>query len=332
LRNAVYNNLIEADKLIDEVMHKKERCWIKLKEIDFDLDGKKEVVMENATFALYIDPFEGGVLKELDYRPLSVNLINTLSRRQESYHQKILALIKKAAVDTKEIHTIHDDIRSIDPSIASKLIYDKYPRYCLRDYFIDAKTQRRAFMGNSFTDLGNLAQKYYMVKVKGNSLLLESDDRVLKENIKISKEISIKSESEIEVAYCIKRKNTSSFNALFGVEFNITMPLLDSNRYGYYSDNVLLGDLDKDGVATYISSFGISDSGGGLGIRFKFSDSPKEIWYFPVKTVSQSERAYELNFQGSCIFPIWKLEFDSDRAYRFKINIIFALPSKYPKR
>ncbi|MBU1006710.1 MAG: DUF1926 domain-containing protein, partial [Candidatus Omnitrophica bacterium] len=40
---------------------------------------------------------------------------------------------------------------------------------------------------------------------------------------------------------------------------------------------------------------------------FDFSGDPEKIWDFPVMTVSQTERSYDLNYQSTCVFPIWRL-------------------------
>ena len=32
-----------------------------------------------------------------------------------------------------------------------------------------------------------------------------------------------------------------------------------------------------------------------------------DIWSFPVSTVSQSEKAYELNYQSSCVVPLFQV-------------------------
>ncbi len=40
---------------------------------------------------LFIDPAEGGRITEIDWKPRSFNLTNTLTRRREGYHDKIAA-------------------------------------------------------------------------------------------------------------------------------------------------------------------------------------------------------------------------------------------------
>ncbi|MCK5288137.1 MAG: DUF1926 domain-containing protein, partial [Candidatus Omnitrophica bacterium] len=80
---------------------------------------------------------------------------------------------------------------------------------------------------------------------------------------------------------------------------------------------------EEKGCANNIANFNIVDSVGGGKISFGLIDKPKYLFYFPIKTVSQSEKAYELNYQGSCIFPVWKVNFNTKNEFKFKVKLGF---------
>jgi hypothetical protein len=80
-----------------------------------------------------------------------------------------------------------------------------------------------------------------------------------------------------------------------------------------------MGGLGIQGSAQDVDFFSIQDYNKECGIGFSFSDRPKELWYFPVQTVSQSERSYELNYQCSCVFPRWSQNFYKNKAWHLKI-------------
>lgn len=328
LRNAIYANLIQADKKADELLHKKGEKWHEVKIIDFDYDGKKEIVVEDANFSLYFDPHDGGVLKELDYRPADINLVNTLSRRKEAYHGKILeALKEKKEGDREALHTIHDDVRMVNASFGRKLVYDRFARYCLRDYFLSPGTKRAAFMDNSFEDLGNFSAGAYEADIKGKSVTLYAAGSVADSQLALSKEIKIISDKTLSVNYSFEGSGLKKADVLAAVEFNLTMPFLNDKRYSYFSGSCgnecadRLGHLDDDGSISAVASFSIRDKEKGLSVCFGFPDTAGEVWYFPVKTVSQSERAYEENFQCSSIVVVWHLDFSKSKRYNRKINI-----------
>lgn len=284
LRQAVYNHLIKAEKITDQLLHGSEKEWLDIKRVDYDLDKRDEMIMENEAFSLYLDPGEGGVIKELDYKPLSSNLINTLSRRREPYHKKILK---------------------------RKLYYDKFPRYCLRDHFTNSAYQER----------GGFADGKYTVKRKGNGILLERKAKLLKAEFKLSKQIEIRSRKRIEVSYHLKKYGSREDDILLGIEFNLTLPALNSPRYRYFSKTNFLGGLDKEGSLNEVDSFAICDSEKELGVSFNFSRKAKGLWYFPVMSISQSEKDYQANYQSSCILPRWKPVFDKNGVWRLKISV-----------
>ncbi len=55
---------------------------------DFDRDGRDEVMMNSELLNLFIDPAEGGRITEIDWKPRSFNLTNTLTRRREVLSQQ----------------------------------------------------------------------------------------------------------------------------------------------------------------------------------------------------------------------------------------------------
>ena len=96
LRSAVYEHLLQAEYLADKALQdgrggkgsrrkrEKERrqsSWLKIETGDFDRDGREEVMLNSELLNLFIDPADGGRLTELDWKPRSFNLTNTLTRR-----------------------------------------------------------------------------------------------------------------------------------------------------------------------------------------------------------------------------------------------------------
>ena len=105
---AVYEQLIQAEYLADSVLNgrvqgpgargrekrTKSSCtrWLEIEKGDFDRDGSDEVMLNSELLNLFIDPAEGGRITELDWKPRSFNLTNTLTRRREGYHEQDLPM------------------------------------------------------------------------------------------------------------------------------------------------------------------------------------------------------------------------------------------------
>ena len=301
LRSAIYNHLIAAENIVDRARHKK-KDWINLREIDFNNDGRNEFIAENHFISAYIDPKNGGVLTELDYRPICVNLIDTLSRKEEKYHK---------------------DIKESEPTLGKKLIYDKHERHCLRDYLFYKDIKKEDFTSSLYKDKAGLSSGEYTANKKKKGLMLKRNFNVSGAQFELSKDITFKDAHIIEVLYNIRGLGNSTSalrDFIFGVEFNLTMPFLDSGRYRYFSGANILGTLNKDGIARDTSSFEIRDSQKELAIRLGFSKKAGQVWYFPIETVSKSLTTYRANFQCSCIMPLWKLDLDKDGSWQMKLD------------
>ncbi len=321
LRSAVYNHLIEADKILDSIEHRHKRNWLDIKHYDFDLDGKDEVIIENNNFSIYIDPYEGGVIKELDCKPLSFNFVNTLARKKEAYHEKILTAA--AGNDDSKVATIHDDFRKVDPALKEVLIYDKYPRMFFRTFFVKKDINLEDLINSDYEELGDFSTGDYEMNKISQGINLKRDSSLLDGSVRLNKQIQMKSKDEIEFI-CIVKKINGKFNDLvIAAEFNFTMPYLNSDRYCYNVKDRRLGGLEEKGCCNNISNLDVFDSVGGSKISFEFIDKAEYFFYFPIKTVSQSEKAYELNYQGSCILPAWRMNFNTKNEFKFKINFIF---------
>ena len=320
LRRAVYQHLIKAEKIVDGLLQEKD-SWLNIRRVDFDLDARPEIIMENKDFFICIDPQDGGVIRELDYKPLCLNLVNTLSRKKESYHHKILEAIQSSK--EKEVSTIHDDFRTVSPSLKNELRYDKFGRYLLRSFFVNKGIKLEDFVSAKYDELGNFSTAPFTAQLKQKTVMLKRQAQVLKTRLQVSKQIRIKSKDEIEVLCSINKCSDNKFAALVGMEFNVTMPDLDSERYYYTFDREAKMGLGRQGEILSCSFFGINDLQKELGIGFGFSPQAKQVFYFPVKTVSQSERTYELNYQCSCIMALWEAEFDRKGSFEIQIGLQF---------
>ena len=320
LRSALYHHLINAEKLLDSAARKNADSSIHA--ADFYDNSKKQIVLESKNTWILADPDDGGTIKELDNKKSSFNLVNTLSRKKEAYHEKILHSVENENQDNSAA-TIHDDFRSVDPSFKNMLLYDRFARSFFRTYLVSRDFELSDLSASNNKEIGNFSNNSYSWKIDDNALKLSSTQDVSGISVSLDKTLRLNPKDNVLMSCSVKRHGKRPINALLGIEFNLTMPDLNSDRYGYASDNNPVNGINESGTAHPVSSFGISDSHKKLGIRFDFSNKPKQVLYFPVRTVSQSERAYELNYQCSCILPVWELDFGSGPEFEVTVNMLF---------
>jgi len=241
LRNAIYQHLIKSETLIDRVSYGK-RSYCRAEVLDIDADGLDEVVLENRELALYFDPAEGGILKELDSKKNCQNFINTLARRKESYHRNILEKIEaESPEELEKIKTIHDDIRVVNPGIKDYLRYDRYGRYSLVDHFLGSDADIDSFSRCDHNEAGDFVNGSYdfdLRKASGEiTLVMKRDGLVAGAAAAVIKEITLpKKGACVSVKYIVTNKEAGAVNFIFGPEFNVTMPEADSDRYSLVLD------------------------------------------------------------------------------------------------
>lgn len=327
LRNAVYEHLIKGEALIDQILLGSKQC-AQADVRDIDADGLSEVVLENRDINLYFSPEEGGVLKEFDSKKIGQNFINTLRRKKEAYHRKIIKKLQEESLreNANKVKTIHDDIQAVDPALREHLNYDWYGRYSLVDHFISSDVTLDDFSKSSYNELGDFIGNKYEHELKktrkGFDLLMKREGKAGDAKVRLEKKISFPSKgASFEVEYTLTNLEENKKEFIFGPEFNVIMPDADSDKY-----KVIASSSDKTRQLGYIfeakdaENIEIKDTGEKASLLLDFSQKCN-IWHFPVKTVSQSEQAYELNYQGSSIFPHLRVELDAGGSKKFGISV-----------
>ena len=182
-----------------------------------------------------------------------------------------------------------------------------------------------------YHELGDFAEGEYSFEVRRSSrsvkLAMKRDGHVDGSKVTVIKEITLpRAGSVITVDYRIINNGAGTLNAVFGPEINLTMPNADSTKCSI----VFNGENKKYGLSetlqrNKIEALEMRDKLCGFSLKISVSD-PCRIWHFPIRTVSQSEKAYELNYQGSALFPALELELGvgEEKRVGFTIELIEA--------
>ena len=109
LRNAIYRSLIAADNALDDA-EGRTGPRVALEVADFNLDARQEVRLENDHLIAMVRPAQGGHLYELDVRGSATNVLATLDRRPEPYHEAIREATARLA-SGQEPGSVIDPIR-----------------------------------------------------------------------------------------------------------------------------------------------------------------------------------------------------------------------------
>jgi len=312
LRTALYEKLIEADRVLDAVEHKNDG-WVSCESVDFDADGNNEAVLENARLFLAFSPTDGGTLFEWDFKDKPFNFGNTLTRREEVYHDLLREKQVHVGESGKGDQSIHELVRAKEPGLDSYLVYDPYRRVSLRDHFLPDTVTPRQLWAGSYQELGDFATNAYRLETRKDTVTLSRDGTVCVEEsrpVRVRKTISLHPRaSSFEIRYDISQYGTHPLRVLFGVEFAVNLLSGASfDRYYRSDDRDLncpkLGEMGCDEGLTHLA---LRDDWQRIecGLRL---DAPARILRFGIETVSQSENGQERVYQGSVVIPLWTIE------------------------
>ncbi|MCK4298821.1 MAG: DUF1926 domain-containing protein, partial [Planctomycetes bacterium] len=240
LRSAAYSNLIAAEAIVEGLRHRG-RSWVEVEEVDFDLDGRPELLLSNAQLALGLVPHRGGHLFELDLRTGDVNadppgiffnLTNSLSRRREAYHRKISPAEAPQQEEPGEVKTIHEIAAVKTPRLHRKLRYDPYERESLVDHCLPTGVRLEALEELSYEELGDFVEGPYVVK---DSPLTKNEARARlarqgtvrtdgEHALLVEKEVVLaRRGTELTVAYRLHNLSGERLCFRFAVEWNFSL-------------------------------------------------------------------------------------------------------------
>ena len=320
LRNAIFNHLIAADNLMDQVIQRG-TDWVSAEAQDFDLDGLPEVSLANRRLHCLISPSDGGHLYELDVRSICHNLLATLTRREEAYHQKVRQGENGAG---SEVASIHDRVVFKQEGLDQKLQFDSVRRKSLVDHFYDDQVTLEAVSRGEASDLGDFAVGDFDAKLRRNDdriqVQLSRHGHVKGHPVRITKGITLNSDSStLEIAYLLE--NLPQHQLHFAVEMNFAgMPAGADDRYFYHGNHEQLGHLGTQMVLSELTDLALVDQWLGLDVKLQ-ANRPTNFWTFPVETVSQSEGGFELVHQSVVVQPHWYVVGDADGRWSVTIRL-----------
>ncbi|MBI1870009.1 MAG: DUF1926 domain-containing protein [Chlamydiae bacterium] len=331
LRHANYTHLIKAEKIALNSFKDK----ILIDERDYDCDGKNEILLTANDLNLYLKPEYGGSIFEIDYRPKDFNLTNVLTRREESYHEKI-ALAQKAQQNSsgEQPKSIHDLSIAKEEGLEKVLFYDWYSRHSLIDHFIKPGTTLEEFYQCCYREEGDFVnQPYQASSLEKNtnslSLTLKRNGHLFREGknpipLYVQKIIQLQSKLSNRVSLNYEICSLQNIETCwFGVEFNLTL-LAGNDKKKYYrfnSQSQNRSPLGLKGEFAKSKSLELVNEDDGFITKIT-SDQESHLWYFPLETISQSESGFERTYQGSSILFLWKLQLTENAAKNLKLELV----------
>ena len=334
LRHALYENLIKAEALYDR-MNPPEGNGVDLERLDFNGDGDEELLLKTPK-TVFLFSSRGGSLLEMDDRSTAFNILATLTRRKEGYHQKLLEAREQASRgEPSEVKTrsVREILVCERDGLDRYLHFDPYRRASFLDHFIADPMHLESFRRCRYEEEGDFLKEVYVVETGGKGEkggFLFSRTGSLYRNgqahpISVEKRFTpFPDRNVLKAAYRLSSPGEGEIKVNFGVEFNINLLAGDAPDRYFVVPGHPLEDRKLAGVGELedVSEVQLVDEWSGFEVVLK-TDRPCGFWRFPVETVSLSESGFERIFQGSCLLLYWPVDFEPGK--EFGVNIEFGI-------
>jgi alpha-amylase len=333
LRNAAYHSLIAAENALLE-SEKRDSNWVEAEQADWDFDGRDEVCLANNRLAAFFKPDRGGCMYELDLRAICHNLLATLSRRPEAYHEIILRHAQGGG-QGQGAQSIHDRVVFKQAGLDRLLHYDPYLRKSLIDHFYEPGQKLEDLTALKETELGDFVTGAYECELTRPPKSLKTSDSTftgVQATFRRSGQAGgapVRIQKAVFLAPTVDRLNISyrlenlpkDRTLHFALEFNFGgMAAGADDRYFYHNGQARAGQLQTLQNLTQTVGIGLVDEWLGLDVSLTLSKAGG-IWAFPIQTVSQSEGGFELVHQSTAVVPHWHVQGDSNGNWEVTLQL-----------
>jgi hypothetical protein len=295
--------LIEAEQLVMP------RDRVTLERRDHDGDLREELIFEGPEIDLYLSPSRGGSGLQIDLKRSGHHLTGVLARRLEAYHADVA---RAQVVSDEELGNIsaHDLVRATESDLASKLLFDAYPRGAFVDHLLppDAGPE---MLDHGYAPLADLANATYQVveaaeQGRGAGAVLSRTDG----DFRLLKTVRLEGD-EMEVSYRLGATGPRR-GLRFASQIDVTLhspdraggrriEVSDAGRHEH--------DLSPGARAVAHGVERVRVVGESMGVDVSLEPSPQaQLWRLPIETVSQSERGFERAYQGTSLLFVWDAE------------------------
>jgi hypothetical protein len=287
---------------------------------DFDADGQQEILFQHATFGMVVRPADGGTVSSLRFKPAAAELVNSLARRPEAYHELLRQRVITHEAPREGPASIHDQVWSKEPNLAALLRYDRYGQHAFRTYVFPAAKQWPDFDYLRLDENGDLAGgPWTVVAAPGRTgtvvLQREAQHRANGEDMllraaKTIKAKVVRSRWQLECCTSLALDRASAVPLALGTElvFNLLAPDAPDRYFlaeGLRRPLEFKGEIDSPKLL-------LVDEWQRVRISLDAEPAPR-WWIVPVETISQSETGFERVYQGSAILAVWKIDSPSLR-------------------
>ncbi|HJZ65582.1 MAG TPA: alpha-amylase/4-alpha-glucanotransferase domain-containing protein [Candidatus Acidoferrum sp.] len=307
LRTALWKDLIHAELLADK--NAPGGLVPRVELLDYDADGANELLFTSPECQALLKPTDGGTIAALDFRPAATTLVNSMQRRQEAYHARLLDIPHTPA---GAVASIHEQTKVKEPGLEKYLKYDSWARHAFRILIFPPSRKHEEYESLQLHEDAGFAAGEYVVKSSGP---LETE--IVREAVLPTKDggfpLSLTKRftfgpaprgCEVACEVGIKMKQPLDRAVILGIEsiVNLLAPT-EGNRFFETPDGPrnLRFSGELPGPILRMED-------GWQRVRMALhAPGTDNFWIAPIETVSESEEGFERVYQGSQVLARWKI-------------------------
>lgn len=315
LRSAVIRHLVQAEVSLDRLESWRKNPSIRVETEDFDVDGREEVLVRHPTFGMVLRPADGGTVSSLRFKPVGTDLVNSLARRPEAYHDLLRQKVTTHDAPKEGPASIHDRVLSKEENLEALLRYDHYLRHAFRTYVFSAAKTWKDFESLRLEENRDLAGgDWFLAAAKAKSGTFElrretvcschGNELPLRATKTLKTHAAGKS-WKIECKTSLAADQTYPTPLALGIELVLNLLAPDApDRYFLARD--VRRPLEFKGEIEGPNLIAVDE---WQGVKISLEARPQARWWIvPVETISQSESGFERVYQGSAILAVWTID------------------------
>jgi alpha-amylase len=290
---------------------------------DHDLDGRDEVLLESDCTNVYVAPARGGTIFELDARIADWNLLATMSRHEEAYHDGLAGDCDTLIED--KVRNIHDGLVVKERGLEKLVGVDAPPAVSAIDRFY-APGVGRSDAEAGHGEVGDLAWaecEFELSRKDGAvGVWLGRTGAVSGEvgrcPVTLEKSIWLMPRGNVRVEYDVRP--AGELDAVFATEWNLSFLTPDKEWVTLSADGGDGAGLRKRRSLDSVEALSIEDRLRGRRVDVRF-EGPAGVWSWPLDTASHSEGGLEKVFQGVTLVARWPVRAGSGERLSFALEL-----------
>jgi alpha-amylase len=320
LRTELWRNLVQAEDIADR--QTPGGLIPRIESLDYDSDGVDELLFTAPEYQALLKPSDGATLAALDFRPALATLINSIARRQETYHARLRDISQNPS---GSVASIHEQTRVKEPNLERFLHYDRWPRHAFRVLLFDPRRAHADYENVELQEDAGFAGASFQINESGaHHVQLQRDGVLQLENhhdsaISIRKSFSFgPAPRGCEVACEVELTSNSTLRSPLAVGIEMIVNFLAPGQPDRFFETpsgprTLRYSGEVPGPVLRLED-------GWQHVRVSLhAPNTNHFWIAPIETVSESEEGFERVYQGSQILPVWYPDLSATKTALFRV-------------